>query len=225
MTGWVALRESRWSGREPWAASSPRSWPPVVLPAVVYCGVERTAPGRVVHRTHGYFHVPGGEPARDLAALFPPEREMVQPGADWPSTAWRKLCENVTANGVTALTGRRIEVLRGPAIQELLRGLLAEATAVAAAERAALPPDFADLQIARMTVGGRGSTRTRGGRGRPRAARRRWPGPRAGRRRGASVRPPATDTPAMPAHHDHRLRHPPHGIAASAASADYGRTP
>lgn len=131
----------------PWVPSSA-----VVLPAVVYCGVERTGPGRVTHRTHGWFHLPDGEAARAVAGLFPPERELVQPVADWPTTAWRKLCENVTANGVTALTGRRMEVLRDPAVQELLRGLLAEATTVAASEGAVLPPDYADRQIARVAA-------------------------------------------------------------------------
>jgi len=132
-----------------------RPWVPpstVVLPAVVYCGVERSAPGRVTHRTHGWFHLPDGEAARTVAELFPPGRELVRPVADWPTTAWRKLCENVTANGVTALTGRRMEVLRDPAVQELARGLLAETTTVAAAEGAALPPDYAERQIARVAV-------------------------------------------------------------------------
>lgn len=129
----------------PWVAPGA-----TVLPAVVYCGVERTGPGRVLHRTNGFFHLPDGEAARAVADLFPPEPALVRPVADWATTAWRKLCENVTANGVTALTGRRVGVLRDPAVQELLRGLLAEATAVAAAEGAALPADFDDRQLARV---------------------------------------------------------------------------
>jgi 2-dehydropantoate 2-reductase len=51
------------------------------------------------------------------------------------------MLSNVAANPVTALTGRRMGVLRDPEVRELFQVLLAEAVAVGIAEGARLGPE------------------------------------------------------------------------------------
>jgi 2-dehydropantoate 2-reductase len=55
---------------------------------------------------------------------------------------------NVAANPVTALTGRRVGVLRDPEIRKLIRVLLAEAVAVGIAQGANLGPDDVPATLA-----------------------------------------------------------------------------
>jgi 2-dehydropantoate 2-reductase len=123
-----------------------------VMPAVVYAGAEMVAPGHAVHRTNGFFHVPARDDAQGITlrdgerldALFASERNFVRPTEDFVTVAWEKLCANVAANGVTALTMRRMDVVRRPDVSEVLGMLLAECIAVGRAEGAHLPDVFGD---------------------------------------------------------------------------------
>jgi 2-dehydropantoate 2-reductase len=101
-----------------------------ILPAVVNCGAERVAPGHVVHHQASRLIVPQGEPAQRLKQLFADtDVEVVETG-DFRTESWRKLLANVAVNPLTALTMRRIGVLRQPDLKELARGLVLEAVAV-----------------------------------------------------------------------------------------------
>jgi 2-dehydropantoate 2-reductase len=62
---------------------------------------------------------------------------------DFLTTSWRKLLANVAANPITALTMRRIGVLREPAVNELAQKLLAEAVVVGQSAGAKLTPEDA----------------------------------------------------------------------------------
>jgi 2-dehydropantoate 2-reductase len=53
---------------------------------------------------------------------------------DFSRTAWLKLLVNLTANPLTALTGRRAEVICEPKINALARSIMDEAQLVAQAE-------------------------------------------------------------------------------------------
>jgi 2-dehydropantoate 2-reductase len=109
-----------------------------VVPALVYVAAERVAPGRVIHRRGRRMVLPAGPAAQAFAALMAPSWLEITEEADFLTAAWRKLLSNVAANPVTALTGRRIGVLRDPEVRELTRVLLAEAVAVGIAEGARL---------------------------------------------------------------------------------------
>jgi 2-dehydropantoate 2-reductase len=111
-----------------------------VLPALVYVAAERVAPGRVVHRRGRRVVVPAGPAARAFADLLKASWLEIAEDPDFRTAAWRKLLGNVAANPVTALTGRRMGVLRDPEIRELVEVLLAEAVAVGIAEGAKLGP-------------------------------------------------------------------------------------
>jgi 2-dehydropantoate 2-reductase len=131
-----------------------------VVPGIVYSGVEPLAPGRVVHRTNGFVLVPERDPgqgftpedAARLDALFASDRGFVRTVADVTTALWQKLCANVVANGITALTGRRIEVLGRDDIRRVALVLAEECLAVGRAEGASLDTGFAAATIDRMVA-------------------------------------------------------------------------
>jgi 2-dehydropantoate 2-reductase len=92
--------------------------------------------------------MPADPPGRDAAALFTGTGLPVETVLDFRTASWEKLLSNVTTNPLTALTGRRAEVLHEPAIAELALDLLREAVAVARAEGAALADDAAPKMLA-----------------------------------------------------------------------------
>jgi len=120
-----------------------------ILPAVVSIGAEVLEPGRIRHHAYSNLEVPDGELGRAFAALFAGSAIEVARVGDFRTTLWRKLISNVTASPITALTGRRIEVMADPAVRELAVDLARECIAVARAEGAAIP-----LEAARDFVDG-----------------------------------------------------------------------
>jgi 2-dehydropantoate 2-reductase len=109
-----------------------------VLPAIIYCSVERVSPGRIVHHTAAALSLPAHEESGAVAELFGPTSFKVTAEADFTSVAWRKLFANLIGNPITSLTLRRIRVMTEPGIQALASGILAEALQVAIAEGASL---------------------------------------------------------------------------------------
>lgn len=128
-----------------------------LLPTIIYCAVERTAPGRIVHHGSARMHVPAGAQGAAFADLFAGSRFEIVQEADFVTTAWRKLLSNAVANAITALTLRRMSVFAEPAVQALARDLMAEVVAVARAEGAQVTPEDGDRILgsyARMGSGG-----------------------------------------------------------------------
>lgn len=114
--------------------------PAQVVPSVVYLNVERTAPGTATLRRVGDLDLalPDDPAAKALEAGLTAGRMRVSLEPDLTTIAWAKLLTNITANPLTALTGRRAEVMRNPAISNVARDLMNEAVAVGRAEGAAL---------------------------------------------------------------------------------------
>jgi 2-dehydropantoate 2-reductase len=119
-----------------------------VLPALVYVAAERVARGRVVHRRGRRVVLPAGPPARAFSELLQGSWLDIAEDPDFRTAAWRKMLSNVAANPVTALTGRRMGVLRDAEVRELARALLAEAVAVGIAESARLGPEDVSATMA-----------------------------------------------------------------------------
>jgi|tagenome__1003787_1003787.scaffolds.fasta_scaffold20787583_1 2-dehydropantoate 2-reductase len=120
----------------------------VVVPAVVYCGAERVSPGTIVHHQSSRLIIPEGDVGRRLTELFSGTDVEVAPTPDFLTASWRKLLANVAANPITALTMRRIGVLREPDVHDLAEKLLAEAVAVGRAAGAHLTPEDARSVLA-----------------------------------------------------------------------------
>jgi 2-dehydropantoate 2-reductase len=109
-----------------------------VVESVIYCGAELLAPGRVRHRGPIDLVLDADEQGRQVQQLFAGSAASVTLAADFVTAQWRKLMTNVAANGITALTGRRLGVLNSAGIADIVEGLLSEALTVAHAEGAAL---------------------------------------------------------------------------------------
>jgi len=73
-----------------------------------------------------------------FSAVMATSLEVVEE-ADFTTAAWRKLLSNVAANPITALTSRRLGVLRDTGVRVLASTLLAEAISVGVAEGAESP--------------------------------------------------------------------------------------
>jgi 2-dehydropantoate 2-reductase len=121
-----------------------------VVPAIIYCSVERTAPGRIVHHASAKLVVPASEPGAAVVALFEGTMfEVVQDPA-FRTAAWRKLLSNVAANAITSLTLRRVRVFADDRVRALAKGLLAEAASVARADGADITDADVDGVVANM---------------------------------------------------------------------------
>jgi 2-dehydropantoate 2-reductase len=109
-----------------------------VLPVLTYTHVVPVASGHTRHVEGERLVVPAGETGERFRALLGPAGLRVELEPDFHTARWRKLLGNVAANPVTALTGRRGEVLRDPEVLELLEGLMQECAMVARADGAGL---------------------------------------------------------------------------------------
>ncbi len=119
-----------------------------VLPALIYVAAERVRPGHVVRRSVGTMQVEAGELGERFVELVSGEALRARTTDDFRTAAWRKMLTNLAPNPITALTLRRLDVLREPHIVELSKGLLAEAVEVARAEGARLTHNDAKQVLA-----------------------------------------------------------------------------
>ncbi len=116
-----------------------------VVPAIVYANSERIGPGHVrTHRTGRGLVVPDDEGGRAVARLYQDSRFQVETVRDFRTAGWEKLLINVVVNPLTALTGRRMEVLGDPSVRTLALDVAHEMVAVARAEGARLTEDHAE---------------------------------------------------------------------------------
>ena len=126
-----------------------------ILPAIIWCSVERTAPGHVVHHGAQRIAVPEGATGEAFARLFQGSGFTIEETGDFTTVAWGKLITNLVANALTALTLRRTIIFQEPAILSLSRKILAEAVAVGRAEGAKLTGE--DVDRAYTTLGRHGA--------------------------------------------------------------------
>ena len=107
-----------------------------LVPAVIDCPAERTAPGRMRQRGASWIVVPDSEPGRALLPLFAKTNFDVQTG-DFTTRAWAKLCINAPG-AISAILLKPTGVIRIDPIPELTRGMVRECIAVGRAEGATL---------------------------------------------------------------------------------------
>ena len=120
-----------------------------IVPAVVYLNVERTRPGHAIMRRAGDhdLSVPNNPAGQLIADGLIGGGMRVRTEEDFSRTAWLKLLVNLTANPLTALTGRRAEVICEPQINALAHLIMAEAQQVAQAEGVNLTPSDVDTEL------------------------------------------------------------------------------
>jgi 2-dehydropantoate 2-reductase len=118
-----------------------------VVAALAYIAAERLGPGRVLLLAGDRIVVPVEfEPL--LAESVSGGGLIVRGVADMRTATWQKLLGNLVANPLTALTMRRIGVMREPGIADLARGLLLEALQVGRADGARLRDEDVETVLA-----------------------------------------------------------------------------
>ena len=127
----------------------PYAGPARIVPGVAYLNVERTAPGQAILRRVGALDLalPDDAAGVALAAELNAGGMRTSTEADLKTVAWAKLLTNITANPLTALTGRRAEVMRDPGIEHIARRIMTEAVAVGRADGAALTDDHVERAV------------------------------------------------------------------------------
>jgi 2-dehydropantoate 2-reductase len=111
-----------------------------VVPAVVDCPADRTAPGRIIARSRVRLLLPAGAASERLVALFANTYADVSIAPDFAVAAWTKLLLNAAAGGIGVIERRGNEVLRESAHAAHFLALGNEIVAVARAEGVLLDP-------------------------------------------------------------------------------------
>jgi 2-dehydropantoate 2-reductase len=109
---------------------------PHIVPAVIDCPAERTAPGRMRQRGPSWIVVPDTAHGRAFVPLFARTNFEVATG-DFTTRAWGKLCINAPG-AISAILDQSTGVIRIDAIAELTREMVREVLAVGRAEGARL---------------------------------------------------------------------------------------
>jgi 2-dehydropantoate 2-reductase len=107
-----------------------------IVPAVIDCPAERTAPGRMRQRGASWIVVPDSDRGRVFVPLFARTNFDVSTG-DFTTRAWGKLCINASG-AISAILLKPTGVIQLEPIAELTRGMVRECLAVGRAEGAAL---------------------------------------------------------------------------------------
>jgi 2-dehydropantoate 2-reductase len=124
-----------------------------IVPAMVACPSDRSAPGVAVVTGPARLDVPTGEASVRFRQTFDGSFAEVRIVEDWLTSAWGKLVLNAVGGGIGVLTRRGNEILQDEGIARLYRALAAEVAAVARAEGAMLPEDIGERLYAMISRG------------------------------------------------------------------------
>jgi len=116
--------------------------PERILPVIVNCPAERTAPGVIRQRGRATLTVPAGSTGTAFEALFDQTEIQCRQVEDFTTAAWWKLCLN-SAGVVNALTLLPAGISRDESTARLMRLIVEEAAAVGRAMGADLSNDIA----------------------------------------------------------------------------------
>jgi 2-dehydropantoate 2-reductase len=109
----------------------------LTVPVIIDCPVERLTDGTVHQRGVAKMQVEGNPLGGVFSQLLAGTNAKVELTHDFVSAAWRKLCIN-SAGAINALTLKPAGVLRGEALGQVAKDIVAECAAVARAEGARL---------------------------------------------------------------------------------------
>jgi 2-dehydropantoate 2-reductase len=122
-------------------------WVPVesLVPAVIDCPAERTAPGRMRQRGASWIVVPESENGRAFDPLWAKTNFDVKTD-DFTTRAWAKLCINAPG-AISAILMKPTGVIQIDPIPELTRGIVRECLAVGRAEGARLDDGIVEAVV------------------------------------------------------------------------------
>jgi len=139
----VAVLQNGVEHRERFAPYVPME---LILPVIVDCPVERSAPGRVRQRGVMHLKVPESELGGAFVGLFAGTAADSVAVPNFVTVAWRKLCHNA-AGVLPALLLQPSGVLRSEAVGETALQIVRECAAVGRAEGARLDEDVAEAVL------------------------------------------------------------------------------
>jgi 2-dehydropantoate 2-reductase len=116
-----------------------------LVPAVIDCPAERTAPGRMRQRGASWIVLPDSENGRAFVPLFAKTNFDVQTD-DFTTRAWAKLCINAPG-AISAILMKPTGVIHIDPIPELTRGIVRECLAVGRAEGAKLDDSIVEAVV------------------------------------------------------------------------------
>ena len=116
-----------------------------LVPAVIDCPAERTAPGRMRQRGPSWIVVPDSPHGRAFVPLFASTNFDVSTG-DFRTRAWAKLCINAPG-AISAILLKPTGVIQLEPIAELTRGIVRECIAVGRAEGATLDDGIVEAVV------------------------------------------------------------------------------
>lgn len=119
-----------------------------IVPVVVECPAERTAPGAIRQRRKAVLAVPAGRNGADFAALFAGTAVECAQSPDWRSVAWWKLCVNAPG-ALSAILLMPGGILQRDDVADAARIIIRECIAVGRAEGAVLADAVADEVVER----------------------------------------------------------------------------
>jgi len=117
-----------------------------IVPVVIDCPAERSAPGRVRQRGTALVTAPDDENGRAFVELFAGTPIVAATSPDWLTVAWRKLCLNA-AGAVSAATLQPAGVVHQEPIADLMRGIVREVVQVGARVGAKLDDSMVETVI------------------------------------------------------------------------------
>lgn len=113
-----------------------------VIPAVVYVAVEMVGPGHVKHRGRGELVIGQSPTGKEVVDVFATASVPVQVSGNVAGALWAKLIVNCAYNALSAMTqlpyGRLVQ---GAGVEGVMRDLVQECLAVAAADGKTVPGD------------------------------------------------------------------------------------
>ena len=116
-----------------------------LVPAVIDCPAERTAPGRMRQRGSSWIVVPDTVHGRAFVPLFARTNFDVSTG-DFRTRAWAKLCINAPG-AISAILMKPTGVIHVDPIPDLTRGIVRECIAVGRAEGAVLDDGIVEAVV------------------------------------------------------------------------------
>ena len=119
-----------------------------LVPAVIDCPAERTAPGRMRQRGQSWIVVPDSANGRDFLPLWTRTNFDVTCD-DFTTRAWAKLCINAPG-AISAILLKPTGVIQVEPIPDLVRAITRECIAVGRAEGAVLGDEIADEVVEGM---------------------------------------------------------------------------
>lgn len=144
------------NGVEHLANLQPYFDPSRIVPIIIDCPVERSAPGKLIQHGPVTMTIPNTDDSKDFAALFTDPSITLNLTDDWLSAAWQKLCLNCSG-AVCALVDEAANIAQDPRAASVMESLIRECIAVGRAEGAHIDDALAQQIIAGQSAAPDGS--------------------------------------------------------------------